>query len=54
LPRGFPGTRPEDDINAFVEDFYKETKTVHDHFDSHKSTTGDVQKVLDRAAADRK
>ena len=43
------GTRREDDINAFVKDFYKETKTLHDHFDSHKSTTGDVQTVLDRA-----
>ncbi len=46
----FDGTRREDDINAFVKDFYKETKTLHDHFDSHKSTSGDVQTVLDRAA----
>jgi predicted glycoside hydrolase/deacetylase ChbG (UPF0249 family) len=46
----FDGTRREDDINAFVKDFYKETKTLHNHFDSHKSTTGDVQTVLDRAA----
>jgi predicted glycoside hydrolase/deacetylase ChbG (UPF0249 family) len=46
----FDGTRREDDINAFVKDFYKETKTLHDHFDSHKSTTSDVQTVLDRAA----
>jgi predicted glycoside hydrolase/deacetylase ChbG (UPF0249 family) len=46
----FDGTRREDDINAFVKDFYKETKTLRDHFDSHKSTTGDVQAVLDRAA----
>jgi predicted glycoside hydrolase/deacetylase ChbG (UPF0249 family) len=46
----FDGTRREDDINVFVKDFYKETKTLHDHFDSHKSTTGDVQTVLDRAA----
>ena len=46
----FNGTRREDDINAFVKDFYKETKTLHDHFDSHKSTAGDVQAVLDRAA----
>src|SRR5439155_17964264 len=46
----FDGTRREDDINAFVKDFYKETKTLHDHFDSHKSTAGDVQTVLDRAA----
>src|SRR5882762_5911663 len=46
----FDGTRREDDINAFVKDFHKETKTLHDHFDSHKSTAGDVQTVLDRAA----
>jgi predicted glycoside hydrolase/deacetylase ChbG (UPF0249 family) len=46
----FDGTRREDDINAFVRDFYKETKTLHDHFDSHKSTASDVQTVLDRAA----
>jgi predicted glycoside hydrolase/deacetylase ChbG (UPF0249 family) len=46
----FDGTRREDDINAFVKDFYKETKTLHDHFDSHKSTSSDVQTVLDRAA----
>jgi predicted glycoside hydrolase/deacetylase ChbG (UPF0249 family) len=44
------GTRREDDINAFVKDFYKETKQLHEHFDSHKSTTGDVQTVLNRAA----
>ena len=46
----FDGTRREDDINAFVKDFHKETKTLHDHFDSHKSTASDVQTVLDRAA----
>jgi archaellum component FlaC len=44
------GTRREDDINSFVKDFYKETKQLHDHFDSHKSTTADVQAVLNRAA----
>lgn len=43
-------TGREDDINAFVKEFYKETKTLHDHFDHHKSTSGDVQTVLDRAA----
>ena len=47
----FNGTRREDDINAFVKDFYKETKRLHDHFDNHKSTGADVQSVLDRAAA---
>ena len=46
----FNGTRREDDINAFVKDFYKETKRLHDHFDSHKSTANDVQTVLDRAS----
>jgi hypothetical protein len=44
------GTRREDDINAFVKDFYKETRQLHEHFDSHKSTTADVQAVLNRAA----
>lgn len=44
------GTRQEDDINSFVKDFYKETKQLHGHFDSHKSTTSDVQAVLNRAA----
>lgn len=43
-------TQREDDINAFVKDFYEETKRLHDHFDSHKSTSADVQSVLDRAA----
>jgi len=43
-------TQREDDINAYVKDFYKETKQLHDHFDSHKSTSADVQSVLDRAA----
>ncbi len=46
----FDGTRREDDINSFVKDFYKETKQLHDHFDSHKSTANDVQTVLDRAS----
>lgn len=44
------GTRREDDINSFVKEFYKETKRLHDHFDSHKSTASDVQTLLDRAA----
>jgi hypothetical protein len=44
------GTKREDDINSFVKEFYKETKLLHDHFDSHKSTASDVQTVLDRAA----
>jgi hypothetical protein len=45
----FDGSRREDDINAFVKDFYSETKRLHDRFDSHKSTGNDVQIVLDRA-----
>jgi hypothetical protein len=44
------GSREEDDINRFVKDFYERTKTLRDHFDHHKSTTGDVQAVLDQAA----
>jgi len=44
------GTTQEDEINAFVKDFYAETKRLHDHFDAHKSTGADVQSVLDRAS----
>jgi len=44
------GTRREDDINSFVKAFYQETKRLHEHFDSHKSTAVDVQTVLNRAA----
>jgi hypothetical protein len=44
------GTRREDDINSFVKEFYQETKRLHDHFDSHKSTASDVQTLLNRAA----
>ena len=44
------GTRREDDINAFVKDFYSQTKTLHEHFDAHKSTNADVQSVLNRAS----
>lgn len=43
-------TQREDDINAYVKGFYEETKRLHDHFDGHKSTSADVQSVLDRAA----
>lgn len=45
----FDGTRREDDINSFVKEFYKETKTLHDHFDNHKAVASDVQTVLERA-----
>ena len=44
------GTRQEDEINAFVKNFYQETKRLHDNFDHHRSTTSDVQLVLDSAA----
>jgi len=47
----FDGTRQEDDINRFVKEFYEETKKLRDHFDHHKSTSADVQSVLDRAAS---
>lgn len=47
----FNGTREEDDINRFVKEFYEQTKTLRDHFDDHKSTSADVQAVLDRAAS---
>ncbi len=43
------GTREEDDINKFVKAFYEATKTLRDHFNDHKSTSADVQSVLDRA-----
>ena len=47
----FNGSRQEDDINRFVKDFYEDTKKLRDHFDHHKSTSADVQSVLDRAAS---
>lgn len=47
----FDGTRREDDINAFVKEFYAQTKTLHEHFDDHKSTSADVQSVLERASS---
>src|SRR6266478_6581481 len=45
----FNGTMREDDINAFVKDFYRETKHLHDQFDHHKSAAPDVESVLERA-----
>jgi predicted glycoside hydrolase/deacetylase ChbG (UPF0249 family) len=47
----FNGSREEDDINRFVKQFYEETKKLRDHFDHHKSTSADVQSVLDRASS---
>jgi len=44
------GTDREDDINAFVKEFDKEVRRLHDRFDDHKSVGADVQSVLDRAA----
>lgn len=47
----FNGSREEDDINRFVKEYYESTKTLRDRFDDHKSTSADVQTVLDRAAS---
>ena len=47
----FNGSREEDDINHFVKQFYEETKKLREHFDHHKSTSADVQSVLDRASS---
>jgi hypothetical protein len=47
----FDGSREEDDINRFVKEFYQDTKKLREHFDHHKSTSADVQSVLDRAAS---
>ena len=44
------GSREEDDINRFVKEFYEQTKRLRDHFNDHKSTSADVQSVLERAA----
>jgi hypothetical protein len=44
------GTRREDDINTFVKNYYDETKRLREHFNDHKSTSADVQSVLDRAS----
>ena len=44
------GSREEDDINRFVKEFYEQTKKLRDHFNDHKSTSADVQSVLERAA----
>jgi len=42
-------TRREDDINAYMKAFEKETDRLKDRFDHHKSVAADVQSVLDRA-----
>jgi hypothetical protein len=46
----YNGSRREDDINAFVKGFDREASQLRDHFNHHKSTSADVQSVLDRAA----
>lgn len=43
-------TDREDDINAFVREFDREVRRLHDRFDERKSVGADVQAVLDRAA----
>ena len=43
------GTSREDEINAYVKQFYEATKILRDRFDDHKSTSQDVQIVLERA-----
>ena len=44
------GTHREDDINAFMKDFYKESDRLYDRFKDHKSVGSDVETVLQRAA----
>jgi hypothetical protein len=47
----FDGSSREDDINAFVKEFYRETKALHDHFNDHRSTSADVESLLNRAVS---
>lgn len=42
----FDSTRREDEINASVREFDRETKRLHDHFDNRKSASPDVQSIL--------
>jgi len=44
------GTRREDNVNDFIQQFDDEVKRLRDRFSEHKSVAGDVQSVLDRAA----
>jgi DNA repair exonuclease SbcCD ATPase subunit len=44
------GTRREDDVNEFIQQFDDEVKRLRDRFSEHKSVAADVQSVLDRAA----
>jgi hypothetical protein len=43
-------TDREDDINAFVREFDRQVRQLHDRFDERKSVAPDVQAVLERAA----
>ncbi len=43
-------TAREDDINTYVKEFETETKRLDDHFDHHRSTSADVDSVLQRAS----
>jgi len=52
-PQCLNNTRREDDINAFVKEFYKETKRLHDNFDHHKSTANDVAHRFGSRCPDR-
>jgi len=45
------GTNREDDINAFIKSFDKQTKQLRDRFDDHKSVATDVEAVLNSAAS---
>ena len=45
------GTRREDFINITVADFEQATNRLRDNFDSRRSTSADVQDVLNKAAA---
>src|SRR6185295_9866141 len=40
------GTKREDDINAFVKGYDKETSNLYHRFKDHKSVASDVQAVL--------
>jgi hypothetical protein len=44
------GTRREDNVNEFIQQFDDEVKRLRDRFSDHKSVAADVQSVLDRAA----
>jgi DNA repair exonuclease SbcCD ATPase subunit len=45
----FNNTSREDDINAFVKEFYEATKRLRDNFNHHQSAAADVDNVLQKA-----